>query len=373
MARSYEQRSWCHFVSPTWAATSGEGVTRQATLEVLEHAIKGLGADPKQVYLIGYSAGGHGVWQIASLSPGLFSGVGASAGWISYFTYDIRSRPDTTDPIQAVFARALSEIDVESRFDALASIRNVGLVHGDKDHSVNVSESRRVKRELERRDVTPFYFEQPGGDHSWATATADQVDFPPLLEYLRKNARPGTGDIWSVSRLPRTWHDLLKRPLVAVYGTNGTDEENDAARTGAIMQMERCRIAYALDCDVMPDTTPLAELRGKSVILYGSPSSNRFWAEHPTGKALLETPAAQKATSWLILGERDGALWGAVGGKTVLDCRIVYAIDPTSSLYPVPDWVLLTCDVLDKDFQGVLGAGWFDRDGKIDSGHSAWR
>jgi hypothetical protein len=57
----------------------------------------------------------------------------------------------------------------------------------------------------------------------------------------------------------------------------------------------------------------------------------------------------------------------------LLDCRIAYAIDPTSSLYPFPYWVLLTRDVLDKDFQGVLGAGWFDHSGKIDSKHSAWR
>jgi dienelactone hydrolase len=373
-AQSYEQRSWCHIVCPHLDGVgSGEGTYRQTALEVLEQAVKELRADPKQVFLVGYSAGGHGVWQIASLTPGLFSGVGASAGWISIFTYNYRGRPDSTDPISKVFARAVGEFDVESRFDALASIRNVALLHGDKDQSVQVSEARRIKQELEKRRVTPFYHEQPGADHAWATATADQVDFPPLLEHLRKHARRGTGDIWGGQTLPRTWHDLLKGPLVAVYGTNGTAQENDAAHNRALMEMERCRIGYDLDCDVLPDTTPLTELRGKNVILYGSPSANRLWAEHPTGKALLVAPSARKATSWLILGERDGALWGAVGGRTLRDCRIAYTIDPTSSLYPFPDWVLLTRDVLDKDFQGVLGAGWFGRDGQIDGEHSAWR
>ena len=385
VANAYAQRAWCHFVCPQFYSTEGEGVDRQVALEVLEHAVKGLRADPKQVFLVGYSAGGHRAWQIAALNPGLFSGVGASAGWISHFSYSLRGRgmkehwveaneTDTADPISKVFDRALSEIDVESRFDALASVRNIALVHGDADRSVKVSESRRMKQELEKRGAAPFYHEQPGADHAWATETADQVDCPPLLDHLRKHARRGTGDIWGGERLPRVWHDLLKRPLVAVYGTNGTPEENDAARHGALMQMDRCRVIHRRDCEVLPDTTPLAELRGKNVILYGSPSTNRLWAEHPTGKALLEAPSARKATSWLILGERNGDLWGAVGGQTLLDCRIAYTIDPMWSWFPFPDWVLLTRDILNnKNFQGILGAGWFGRDGKVDGERSAWR
>ncbi|QJW96824.1 TPR end-of-group domain-containing protein [Frigoriglobus tundricola] len=375
-AQSYEQRSWGHIVCPLFrGATNGEGVSRQTVLESLEQAIKELRADPKQVFLIGYSAGGHGAWQIASLNPGLFSGVGASAGWISYFTYMPTDRPrlDTTDPVQKIFARASSEIDVEARFDALATIPNVGLVHGDRDKVVSVNESRRVKKELERRGVKPFYHEQPGADHGWATSTADQVDFPPLLDHLKKHSRPGTGDIWGGERLPRTWHDLLARPVVAVYGTNGTAEEHEAARTGALMLMDRCRLIYSADCEVVPDTVPLADLRGKNVLLYGSPSSNRLWEEHPTAKGLLKSPSAQKATSFLMLGDRDGVLWGSIGGKTLFDCRVAYGIDPMSQMYAFPDWVLLTREVLDKDFEGVHGAGWFNRDGKIDDQRSAWR
>ncbi len=375
MAHSYEQRSWCHFVSPQFYGANGEGVSRRASLETLERALEELHADPTQIFLVGYSAGGHGVWQIASLNPGLFSGVGASAGWISYFTYlpDYRPRLNSSDPIVKIFERALSEIDVEARFDALAKIPNVALVHGDKDQSVDIAESRRVKQELEKRGVTPFFVEQPGADHGWVTSNADQVDFPPLLDYLKKHARPGSGDLWSGEELPRTWHDLLKQPLVAVYGTRGTAEETEAARTRAFKEADRCRIQFSTDCEVVPDTVPLAELHGKSVLLYGSPSSNGLWSEHPTAKSLLESPAAQKATSYLILGEREGSLWGAVGGKTAFDSLIAYAIDPTTQVYAFPDWVLLNRNVLTDDFKGVLGAGWFDREGKVDSAHSAWR
>ncbi len=372
-ARSYVQRPWCHFVCPQLHGGNGEGVSRQAALEVLEHSIREVRADPKQVLLIGYSAGGHAAWQIASLNPGLFSGVGASAGWISYFSYDMRPRPIIADPISRMLARAVTEIDVESRFHAIASIGNIALVHGDKDRSVPVSESRRINQEMEKRGVTPFYQEQRGADHAWATESADQVDFPPLLEHLRKHARVGTGDLWAGVSLPRTWHDLLKRPLAAIYGTNGSAQENEAARNAAMMQMECCRIIYGVDCEVLPDTTLLANLQGRSVLLYGSPASNGLWGAHPTAGKLLEAPSARQATSWLILGERDGALWGAIGGKTLIDCRIAYTLDPTSSLYPFPDWVLLTREVLDKDSRGLIGVGWFGPDGKIDREHSAFR
>ncbi|CAN0511783.1 unnamed protein product, partial [Phaeothamnion confervicola] len=67
------------------------------------------------------------------------------------------------------------------------------------------------------------------------------------------------------------------------------------------------------------------------------------------------------------------SLWGSIGGKTPFDCRVAYVIDPLSQMNAFPDWVLFTRDVLDKDFEGVHGAGWFDRGGRIDDRHSAWR
>lgn len=182
-ADSYSPKDWCTIVCPTNRRPYGfdwEDWGRLDALEVLNRF-------PKPYFLTGHSMGGHGTWHLGVTFPGLFQGIGPSAGWVSFWSYAGGRRYTDPDPVEQILQRAASPSDTE------ALVRNligepVYVLHGDKDDNVPVTEARRMRDLLQPIHPDFRYFEQPGAGHWWDVSPdpgVDCVDWKPMFEMFR--------------------------------------------------------------------------------------------------------------------------------------------------------------------------------------------
>lgn len=363
-------KSWCHVVSPEFRTSNWDGLGRRDALETLEVATNRLRADRTRSYLLGHSMGGHGAYQMAALNPQAFAGIALSAGWLSDFTYMPEEYPEIVsgDPIAKMFRLAMSEVDLESRLDPIASVKNVWIVHGDKDLSVPIKESYRILNELERRGTRVGFFIKKGAEHFWVDHLANQYDFPPIFEALRRSSRRGTGKLWDEIKVPPFWAQCMGRRSVAVYGTHGSSTENSESRDRARRESAIARERFGVDCEVVSDSVTLDHIDGRNVILFGTPDSNGLWNLHPTADALIRRARKRGArfTSWMIQANRGDQVWSAVGGADAAGCRLAYLFDPTDSYRRFPQWLLFNRSVTEKGIHGIAAAGFA-------GGPEAWR
>lgn len=184
-ARVYRPKDWAHVVAPTNRRPYGfdwEDWGRLDAIEVLDLATRQLDPDPRRVYLTGHSMGGHGTWHVGVTFPDRFAAIAPSAGWVSLFTYGGRRRPEGTDPVAALMARA------GSPSDTLGLVRNleglgVYVLHGDKDDNVPVDQARTMRGALGEFHADFAYYERPGAGHWWGD---ECCDWPPLLDFLAR-------------------------------------------------------------------------------------------------------------------------------------------------------------------------------------------
>jgi poly(3-hydroxybutyrate) depolymerase len=194
--RSYAPKSWAHIVAPTNRRPYGfnwEDWGRLDALDVLAEAQKCYKTDPDRVYLTGHSMGGHGAWSVGGLFPDLFAAIGPSAGWISFWTYRARNAVETGTPLGQMIMRPFLPSDP---YAVLKNYRQNGvyIIHGEKDESVPVTESRQMAAELQKIHRDFIYHEQPGAGHWWDAspeAGVDCVDWPPLFDFFARRTRPG--------------------------------------------------------------------------------------------------------------------------------------------------------------------------------------
>jgi predicted esterase len=193
--RSYSRKTWAHIVAPTNRRPYGfnwEDWGRRDALEVLAEAQRRYATDPNRVYLTGHSMGGHGAWSVGGLFPDLFGAVGPSAGWISFWSYKVRQPADTGSLMGRMIMRPFLPSDPSV---LLGNYRQHGvyIIHGDKDESVPVAESRWMAAELQKTHRDFVYHEQAGASHWWDVSPAagvDCVDWPPLFDFFARHARP---------------------------------------------------------------------------------------------------------------------------------------------------------------------------------------
>ena len=193
-ARVYKPKDWAHVVAPTNRRPYGfdwEDWGRLDAIEVLDLASRQLDPDPRRVYLTGHSMGGHGTWHVGVTFPDRFAAIAPSAGWVSLFSYGGRRRPDGTDPVAALVARA------QSPSDTLALVRNLGprgvyVLHGDRDDNVPVDQARTMRKALGEFHPDFAYYERPGAGHWWGDACCD---WPPLLDFLAHRELPGVEEV----------------------------------------------------------------------------------------------------------------------------------------------------------------------------------
>lgn len=193
-AQAYAARDWGVLVAPTNRRPYGfdwEDWGRLDALEVLHEAVARFAPDPARIYLTGHSMGGHGTWQIGAHYPDRFAAIAPSAGWISFQSYGGRRGGDTDaspEGAAALLDRAASPSDTAALSQNYLH-HGVYVLHGDADDNVPVSEARAMRAVLGGMHPNFAYYERPGAGHWWGN---ECVDWPPLFEFLRNNARPAT-------------------------------------------------------------------------------------------------------------------------------------------------------------------------------------
>ncbi len=107
-------------------------------IDVIKELKRDFSIDDDRVYLMGHSMGGYGSWSVAVNNPDLFAAIAPIAGGGTPF-----SRP---------------------KLKAITHVPWI-VVHGDKDPTVPVEESRKMVRAGKELGVEIKYIEVPGGNH----------------------------------------------------------------------------------------------------------------------------------------------------------------------------------------------------------------
>ena len=213
VARDYEQWDWwAQFLAdrgyavlqPNYRGSSGFGTAFAdkargqwglAMQDDLDDAVawaasSGL-ADPARVCIVGASYGGYAALRAATRGGSRyrcavsFAGVSDLAAMVRYdgrFLYGNYSRNWMKE--QAPDFRAVSPIHQAARVSI-----PVLLMHGKKDRTVLVGQSRDMAEKLEKEGKSVTYIEQPEGDH-YFTREADRLQFLQALEAFLKQHNP---------------------------------------------------------------------------------------------------------------------------------------------------------------------------------------
>jgi predicted esterase len=115
------------------------GSAETDVIDVLKAMKRDYSIDDDRVYLMGHSMGGYGTWSVAVNHPDLFAAIGPISGG--------------GQPLVMM---------------GLKKITNVPwvVIHGDKDPTVSVEESRKMVKAGKELGIEIKYVEVPGGNHS---------------------------------------------------------------------------------------------------------------------------------------------------------------------------------------------------------------
>ncbi len=198
-ANSYYPKTWGYIVCPTNGRPYGwdwESWGRLDMLQVLHIAKSTMNIDPSRIYLTGHSMGGHGTIINGATYPDQFGAIGASAGWISWWTYVFHHDTSKT-PMAMMLRRAtmpLRTLQMKDNYKQLG----VYILQGSKDDNVPITEGIHLSDTLKTFDKDFIFHEEMGVGHWWSLgdeAGADCVDWPPMFDYFGRHARPGISRI----------------------------------------------------------------------------------------------------------------------------------------------------------------------------------
>jgi predicted esterase len=115
------------------------GNAQKDVFDSLDHMQQLYNIDPDRIYLMGHSMGGYGTWSTAIVKPELFAALAPFSGG-----------------------------GMPQVYLGLKKIAHIPwfVVHGDKDPTVNVEESRKLVKAGQDLGIKIIYKEIPGGDHT---------------------------------------------------------------------------------------------------------------------------------------------------------------------------------------------------------------
>ncbi|MCE9563491.1 MAG: prolyl oligopeptidase family serine peptidase [Planctomycetes bacterium] len=293
-AACYPPKPGMHIVAATNRRPFGfdwEDWGRLDALEVLSHASRDLGTDPRRTYLTGHSMGGHGTWHIGVTFPDRFAAIAPSAGWVSMWSYAGMKKDPNSTPERELVLRA------SGPSDTLALVRNlvstgVYVLHGDQDDNVPVDQARTMRRELAEFHSNFVYREQPGAGHWWGNAC---VDWPPIFEFFANHELPERAAVKRVEfrtanpRVSADCHWLRIEAQLKAFLISKAEFTCDAEKRsfrGTTENIARLSL----------DLTPFTPGKPVSVVIDGQTVEDIAW---PKGEARV----------WLV---RDGDKWAAI-------------------------------------------------------------
>ncbi len=194
MAKSYYPKTWGYIVCPTNGGPYGfdwEDWGRMNALQVLNIAKSTYNIDPNRIYLTGHSMGGHGTEINGATYPDQFAAIGASAGWVTWWTY-VFHHDTLSSPMSDMFRRATMPLNT---YALKYNYKQLGfyILHGSVDDNVPTTESLHLVDTLKTFDKDFTFHEQMGVGHWWSLndqAGADCVDWPPMFDFFARHARP---------------------------------------------------------------------------------------------------------------------------------------------------------------------------------------
>lgn len=195
MANSYYPKTWGYIVCPTNGGPYGydwENMGRLDALQVLHIVKSKYNIDPNRVYLTGHSMGGHGTWVTGAEYPDQFAAIGASAGWISWWTYVFHD--DTAvNPMTKILVRSMNPVN-PYLLDKNYKQFGVYVIQGSEDNNVPISASLDMTDTLSKFHKDFVFHEEMGVGHWWSLndqAGTDCVDWPPMFDFFARHVRPG--------------------------------------------------------------------------------------------------------------------------------------------------------------------------------------
>jgi poly(3-hydroxybutyrate) depolymerase len=182
-----------------------------------------------------------------------------------------------------------------------------------------------------------------------------------------------------------TFKDAFNNRFMFVYGTQGTEPENDWAYAKARYDAEHFwyqgngSIDVISDMEFDPKSDP-----DRNVILYGNAQTNSGW------KALLGDSPVQVTRGKIIVGKKevkgnnlsclfirprpgsDIASVGAVSGTGIVGMKLTDRRPYLSPGYAYPDFIIFSPDLLTNQEKGVQAAGFFGLDWRLEAGEFVW-
>jgi len=132
------------------------GAAEQDVFDVLAEVERDYRIDPARIYLMGHSMGAYATWRLAISHPDRFAALGPIAGG--------------GDPAGMVKIRHIPQY----------------VVHGAKDQTVPVAQSRAMVEAGRKAGASIVYVEVPGAGHYDAVVG----QFGPMLDFFARQARP---------------------------------------------------------------------------------------------------------------------------------------------------------------------------------------
>jgi dipeptidyl aminopeptidase/acylaminoacyl peptidase len=182
-----------------------------------------------------------------------------------------------------------------------------------------------------------------------------------------------------------TFSAVFNNQALLVYGTGGTDRENDWAQAKARYDAETFYYRGGGVLDVLPDTRfDLNRDTQRSVILYGNSDTNRAWpmllatcpVEVKRGEVRIG-PRVESGDDLAVVMARpragsDTAMVGVVGGTGPRGMQLTDRLRWFVSGIVYPDLMILGPNILSESTADVRGWGYFGPDWQVDSGDIAW-
>ena len=138
--------------------------------EMAEYAVKALDqtvaefkADPRRLYVTGFSLGGYGSWYVAARHPGKFAAIVPIGGNIKIpegYPRDYIEKFIPSDMLTLYDAK-----DPHAAFVRVAGRTPVWIFHGENDEQVPVSDARSTAGALKAAGVSVRYTEYKGAGH----------------------------------------------------------------------------------------------------------------------------------------------------------------------------------------------------------------
>jgi len=153
-------------------------------LAALDQSVKEFGGDENRLYLAGYSMGGFGSWQAAITYPDKFAAIIPVAG-------GVEPLGGVTDSEKALLSKeVVSAATSPNVYEAYANAlrdKAIWIVHGEKDESVPVEQSRKMAAALKAVGNTKVVYNELAGVGHGSVVPA--FSDPKLFEWLRSQHR----------------------------------------------------------------------------------------------------------------------------------------------------------------------------------------